>query len=641
MTLVEGTNDYSIVSKLSAASAGYFQDDFLDQFVERKRKRASLINWGYYLRFKSLECSFEQLIKELSEKDEQFQILSVGAGFDTTFFNVATKYGAKDNFKFYEIDLPSNVARKTKLIEKSGKCRQLLKNPQFSESGIISETFKLFACDLANQDELQKKLENVKFDFIKPTVILSECVITYMEERDSTNLIKFLATHLHHAAFFVYEQIRPSDAFGKFMVAHFQKIGSPIKGIHKYFNCREHELRYLDCGWETCSSITLADVFNNLDDDEKQRIRDIELFDEYEEFLLKSSHYLVVCAGKGSLRNHSVSDMIVRKGWGTLCDIDELKPIPHQPSHLDDVCRRFGHAVAYDGESKLIYLLGGFGSRDNTHKRLSELIIIDTKTLETKTVSDHTLGRMFSSMTVSSSGKVYLSGGRTSPSVKGGFDDILELDSAGVVKDTGWRLPGGPLWRHSSVVLGDYLVIMGGVRAGKTEDCSDVMALNLNTGRWIHSEENLNIHSGSASVHEENGSSVIIYSGGLTNKEMVPSAKVYEIKIRDDNIIFGLGPNYDPRPVFSNTSHIINDQVFRIGGVCLDNNPPCQVDKFDAGAGHAFYLPVKVGDELLMSHNHASVVVGSELWILGGGGNCFSFGTHYNSFHKFNISSYI
>jgi tRNA wybutosine-synthesizing protein 4 len=50
MSTVEGTNDYSIVSKLSAASAGYFADEFLAEFVEKPRRRAPLINWGYYLR---------------------------------------------------------------------------------------------------------------------------------------------------------------------------------------------------------------------------------------------------------------------------------------------------------------------------------------------------------------------------------------------------------------------------------------------------------------------------------------------------------------------------------------------------------------------------------------------------------------
>ena len=54
MSLVEGTNDFSIVSKLSAASLGYFFDDFLDEMVDKKKRRAPLINWGYYLRYKSI-----------------------------------------------------------------------------------------------------------------------------------------------------------------------------------------------------------------------------------------------------------------------------------------------------------------------------------------------------------------------------------------------------------------------------------------------------------------------------------------------------------------------------------------------------------------------------------------------------------
>ena len=90
----------------------------------------------------------------------------------------------------------------------------MLRNPKFSSEGIISDNFILFACDLADQAKLEGKLENFKFDPKKPTVILSECVMTYMQDTDSTNLIKYLAKKIDNAAFVVYEQICPSDAFG-------------------------------------------------------------------------------------------------------------------------------------------------------------------------------------------------------------------------------------------------------------------------------------------------------------------------------------------------------------------------------------------------------------------------------------------
>ena len=100
-----------------------------------------MINWGYYLRYKSLEATFEKFVKHFCDKkEEQFQILSVGAGFDTTFFNVS-KFG--DNFKFYEVDLPSNVKRKTCLIQNSKKCCKVLKCPKFSSKNCPNFSTKI------------------------------------------------------------------------------------------------------------------------------------------------------------------------------------------------------------------------------------------------------------------------------------------------------------------------------------------------------------------------------------------------------------------------------------------------------------------------------------------------------------------
>ena len=73
MSRVEGTNDYSIVSKLSTAKAGFFQDSFLAEFVDKPRNRAPLINWGYYIRNKSLEFTFEKAVQYFTKREEPFQ----------------------------------------------------------------------------------------------------------------------------------------------------------------------------------------------------------------------------------------------------------------------------------------------------------------------------------------------------------------------------------------------------------------------------------------------------------------------------------------------------------------------------------------------------------------------------------------
>lgn len=258
MSRVEGTNDYSIVSKLSAAKMGYFEDEFLEEFVSKPRARAPLINHGYYIRNKSLELTFERAVKYYSKKDEPFQVLSVGAGFDTTYFTMNKKFKPQ-NMTFFEIDLPSNVTRKCQLIKTSEKCcpqpglnSQFLISSSLDENCLISESYKLFACDLSDSETLRKCLDKYGFGFHVPTLVLSECVITYMSEKDSTSLVAFLSENLENAAFFVYEQCRPSDGFGAFMVKHFDKIESPIHGIRRFKSTEDQIDRYLTTGWEKC-----------------------------------------------------------------------------------------------------------------------------------------------------------------------------------------------------------------------------------------------------------------------------------------------------------------------------------------------------------------------------------------------------
>ncbi len=58
-------------------------------------------------------------------------MLSLGAGFDTTYFQLSQKYGGPDQqlmMTYFEVDLGSNVERKAALIRRSTKCSQYLGN---------------------------------------------------------------------------------------------------------------------------------------------------------------------------------------------------------------------------------------------------------------------------------------------------------------------------------------------------------------------------------------------------------------------------------------------------------------------------------------------------------------------------------
>ena len=85
---VQSTNDEAYVSKLSTSKYGYFDDPFLAEFVQlsAQRRRSPLIHRGYYCRMAVVRRLLEQIIG--GTQSAGLQILSLGAGFDTVFFQL-------------------------------------------------------------------------------------------------------------------------------------------------------------------------------------------------------------------------------------------------------------------------------------------------------------------------------------------------------------------------------------------------------------------------------------------------------------------------------------------------------------------------------------------------------------------------
>ena len=63
----------------------------------------------------------------------------------------------------------------------------------------------------------------------------------------------------------------------QFMVEHFKTIGSPIKGVHKYFDTKRQARRYKDCGWQECRTKSLTEVWNSFDEEEINKITETEV----------------------------------------------------------------------------------------------------------------------------------------------------------------------------------------------------------------------------------------------------------------------------------------------------------------------------------------------------------------------------
>lgn len=253
---VQGTNDCSILSKHAMVSKGYMNDSYLKAFTLKDAPRRSpLINRGYYVRMKAVEDVLQSFLTTVGKK----QVVSLGAGFDTLYFRLYEMAGGKmDDIYVVEIDFPDLVKRKAALIKSdtlTSRCVSDQPSEEKCSDNILyklSPSYSLIGADLSETQRLGYLLSHkTQLQQDLPTFILSECVMTYMDHKMSTELIEFLCEFFPRSVFVTYEQINPWDAFGVFMRGHFDKMNSSLKAITTFSSIQLQCERYRTCGYKS------------------------------------------------------------------------------------------------------------------------------------------------------------------------------------------------------------------------------------------------------------------------------------------------------------------------------------------------------------------------------------------------------
>ena len=145
------------------------------------------------------------------------QVVSLGAGYDSSCFRLISK-GVRG--VFVEVDYPQTVDSKCTIIKSTPELRRLLQDPIFDLTNatlpLKSKQYNLVGVDLCNISLLEKVILTIT-DVARPTLFLSECVMTYMNVIDSQRLIRWSSDKFANALFVTYEQIHPTDGFGLVM----------------------------------------------------------------------------------------------------------------------------------------------------------------------------------------------------------------------------------------------------------------------------------------------------------------------------------------------------------------------------------------------------------------------------------------
>jgi len=497
----------------------------------------------------------------------------------------------------------------------------------------------LVGCNMVNLEELQGKLQAAGIDWDIPTIVLTECSLTYVEVAEADRLTSWLSRKFPNLLLVDYEQINPGDAFGRVMTSHFAKRNSPLRCISTYPTIQHHTTRFRAIGMKQVEVFTLSEIMSRFGEPQTQS----DQFDEFEEVQMKCSHYILLMATNSDLIKETVLSTLVRSLQGCHQQKrDFVKRGEIRPTILESppATRRYGNAClrTHDG---VVILYGGsqVSGRDNATVKWKDPEL-GVKTAPHTEVNRFTDCSMFSAIALSADqNHFWVFGGRANPAKA--TCDLFKLSIHDLSVDDQRPFPQiGSRWRHSMTHVGnDILVIVGG-RGGPDLVYTDVWKIDAsqnNPTRIGHLPQGIHSHSACCLV----GTNIVVVTGGL-NPEGILSEQIFVIDAEAETIRTIQSTSTIPR--FSHTSHHVSKPpmdsrrgmvvVALVGGVSSAVTQPeigllCFTpDLTELIDVHE--MSVNCGDNIHLLYNHSSYVSDNQLTIIGGGGNCFSFGMSIN-----------
>lgn len=196
-----------------------------------------------------------------------------------------------------------------------------------------------------------------------------------------------------------------------------------------------HQLK----GFTDCKALRLIDFYKGIiDDDERRRIDEIELFDEYEQWHLKCIHYIILVAAKGSSLVAQLSTLIDDRYDHDL-RMERVLTSQIKSNNLIGITIfpltfgiRFGHSLCSNSSNDLVYIIGGFGeslSELGRHKRINVIEILNLKTMSvqnSKAFESDIADRLFGTSCMLDDTDILLMYGRGSPNKEFGLVSLQE-----------------------------------------------------------------------------------------------------------------------------------------------------------------------------------------------------------------------
>jgi len=302
---VQSTSNDALKTKISCVISNYYKDPFICYMEpgSNHKKFLPLINRGTYCRVFAINSKLHEAInnfRKLDEyKDSKINIIILGSGFDTTYFNLMSE--GYTNIEFYEFDYKEIINKKLKYISKAKPLLNIINKNK--------NNYHLINCDITNKKLFTETLKNIKTQENDLTIVICECLLVYIEESVTIEMISCLTEKFSNIYLLEYDLIGPDDPFGKEMVDNLKTRDIYLKGFDDVKNINDQINRLKKLNFEDINIVDMYHVyFNVLPLEERKRIEKLELMDEFEELNLLQRH---ACFGFASkCKNEKFKNLI-------------------------------------------------------------------------------------------------------------------------------------------------------------------------------------------------------------------------------------------------------------------------------------------------------------------------------------------
>lgn len=304
---IVGTNDDATICKKSAVLAGYWSDPFIGLFTRKQERKAAEISRGYFARVYVVR----QLIRKFVEAySGQCQIISIGAGYDTTFWILCSEDRMPK--RYVELDFAAVTSVKARIIQSKSTLLDPIKadggKAEFGPAGLSSQTYSLLAVDVRDVAALDRQLRAahvVSTDL--PTLFVAEFVLAYMGADKASALLAWAASTFREVAFLNYDLVNMNDRFATTMLHNLSSRNCTLH-VDDCTSVDAQLSRFRRAGWTDVRVRCMDDLYDAIPYGERQRVERLDFLDEAHLLTQLLQHYCVCWAWKGTAAGNDDDD---------------------------------------------------------------------------------------------------------------------------------------------------------------------------------------------------------------------------------------------------------------------------------------------------------------------------------------------